>query len=68
MGSIRNSKDQMRMEHLRNSERDALHWRTALIAKDLGSHLIVNKVLVKSLKQRKGMSYIKKYLRKYISP
>lgn len=68
MGSIRNSKDQMRMEHLSNSESDALHWRTALIAKDLGSHLIVNKVLVKFLKQRKGMSYIKKYLRKYISP
>lgn len=56
----------MRIEHLESSKRYVLHWRKVLIAKNLRSYVPVDQELVESLKQRKVMTYIKKYLRKYI--
>lgn len=56
----------MRTEHLESSKRDVLHWGKVLNAKNLRSYVRVDQELVESLKQRKVMTYIKKYLRKYI--
>lgn len=59
----------MRIEHLESSKRYVLHWRKVLNAKNLRSYVsqeLVDQELVESLKQRKVMTYIKKYLRKYI--
>lgn len=53
------------MEHLMSCEKDALYCRVDFNARDLRLYLVVNQELVSSLNSlRKGMSNLKKYLRK----